>query len=289
LRTTTKDYYEILGISRSASAKEIKAAYRRLARKHHPDVNPGDKASEERFKEVAEAFAVLSDPEKRARYDRGGHQAFGPDFDPFAGFDLHGLGIDLGDLSELFGGIFGSGRGAGPGAVRGGEDLVSEARIPFRDAVLGSTLTMSLPTGEGVKVRIPPGIEDGGRVRLPGKGRAGRRGGRAGDAYLVIRVEPHPRLRREGRDLVGEVPIGVITATLGGKVAVATLDGQATISIPPGTRSGQRFRLRGRGVPASGGQPAGDLHAVIQIHPPARLDPRSRELFEELARLNPEA
>lgn len=142
-----------------------------------------------------------------------------------------------------------------------------------------------MPTQERVKVRIPPGIVDGGKVRVPGKGDAGASGGPAGDAYMVIRVEPHPLFRREGRDVVCEVPIGVTKAVLGGTLDVPTLDGRATINVPAGTRSGQRFRLKGRGVPASGGHPAGDLYALIQIHPPKKLDARARELFEELQRL----
>jgi len=287
-----KDYYEILGVSRSASDKEIKAAYRKLARKYHPDVNPGDKAAEDRFKEMAEAFAVLSDTDKRARYDRGGHEAFGPEFDPFAGFDVRTAGVGLGDLAEILG-MFGADLGGRRHVPRRGQDLQVEVRIPFQDAVMGTTLDLILPrrgsgrkrTQDKVKVRIPPGIGEGDRVRVPGKGDAGASGGPAGDAYLVIRVEPHPLFRREGRDVVCEVPIGVTTAVLGGTLEVPTLDGRATINIPSGTRSGQRFRLKGRGVPASGRKPAGDLYALIQIHPPKKLDARARELFEELKRL----
>ena len=278
-----KDYYEILGVARDASEKEIKAAYRRLARKVHPDVNPGDARAEEKFKEVSEAFAVLSDPDKRAKYDRGGHEAFGADFDPFAGFDVSQFGFGgLGDLFEMFGG-----RGArGP---RRGSDLEFEVRIPFLEAVLGTTVDLSLPRGEGsasrVKVRIPAGIDDGGRVRVAGKGAGGRGGAPAGDAYLRVRVEPHPLFRREGKDLTCEVPVGIARASLGGPVDVPTLDGHATIQIPPGTRSGQRFRLRGRGVPGRGSVPAGELYAVIQIVPPKVVDGRLKELLEEVDRL----
>ena len=287
-----KDYYEILGVSRSASDKEIKAAYRKLARKYHPDVNPGDKAAEDRFKEVSEAFAVLSDTDKRARYDRGGHEAFGPEFNPFAGFDFRTAGVEMGDLAEILG-MFGADLGGRRHVPRRGQDLQVEVRIPFQDAVMGTTLDLILPrrgsgrtrTQDKVKVRIPPGIGEGDRVRVPGKGDAGASGGPAGDAYLVIRVEPHPLFRREGRDVVCEVPIGVTTAVLGGTLEVPTLDGRATINIPSGTRSGQRFRLKGRGVPASGRKPAGDLYALIQIHPSKKLDARARELFEELKRL----
>ena len=294
-----KDYYEILGVPRDADEKAIKAAYRKLARKHHPDVNPGDKDAENRFKEVSEAFAVLSDPEKRARYDRGGHAAFGPDFDPFAGMGFDFRNVEFGrgfpDLSELFE-MFGLGSvGARPRAPRRGSDLQLEIRVPFADAVKGSTLQLSVPrhgsggqrVEERLKVRIPAGIEDGGRVRVPGRGDAPPGAGAPGDLYLVVRVEPHPRFRRDGRDLLCDVPVGLAKAALGGTVEVPTLEGSATITLPSGKRSGQKFRLRGRGLPSHDSRPAGDLFAVIQIHPPSKLDPRSRELMEEFSRLNP--
>jgi curved DNA-binding protein len=289
--TSKKDYYEVLGVPRSADAKDLKAAYRKLARKHHPDVNPGNKASEEKFKEISEAFAVLSDPDKRAKYDRGGHEAFEPGFDPFQGvqFDFGDLGLS--DLFELFGG--GRSRGGGGSRRPGrGQDLQLEMSLPFADAVHGTTVETTIPRGsmqDRVKVRIPPGIEDGGRVRIPGKGLPGRGGGPAGDAYVNIRVEPHPLFRREGHDLLCDVPIGIARAILGGEVEVPTLDGKATIKLPGGTRSGQRFRLKGRGVPQHGGRGAGDLYAVVQIVTPKSLDGRSRELIEEFARLNPGA
>lgn len=280
---TKKDYYDILGVSRQATEKEIKGAYRRLARKYHPDVNPGDPKAEDRFKEVAEAFAVLSDPEKRAKYDRGGHDAFGADFDPFAGFDVSQFGFGgFGDLFEMFGGR------AARGPRRGG-DLEFEVQIPFLEAIRGTTVDLAIPRGgerpSRVKVRIPSGIDDGERVRVPGQGASGRQGGAAGDAYLRVRVEPHPLFRREGDDLVCEVPVGIARASLGGKVEVPTLDGHATIRIPSGTRSGQRFRLRGRGVPGRGSNRDGDLYAVVQIVPPRRIDGRVREILEELERL----
>jgi molecular chaperone DnaJ len=357
-----RDYYEILGVARTASPKEIKAAYRRLARKYHPDVNKGDKQAEERFKEVAEAFAVLSDAGKRAQYDRGGHAAFGPGFDPFAGFDAAEFDFGLGDLSGLFE-MFGfggparaeRGRRGGRSRPTASQHVKLEVSVPFAQAVRGATLEFDLPrrmrcadcdgsgvrpgtgssvcpdcggTGrtsrrrgavglalackrcrgaghlpgepcggcggsgqrssqERVKVRIPPGIEDGGTLRLPAQGIAGSRGAPPGDAYLTVRVEPHPVFRREGRDLYCDVSVGLARAALGGRVEVATLEGHATITLPPGTHSGQRVRLRGRGVPAHGGRAAGDLYAVIQIHPPKALDARSRELMEEFDRINP--
>lgn len=318
--TPTRDYYEILGVSRSATDKDIKAAYRKLARRYHPDVNPGDKSAEETFKEVSGAFAVLSDPEKRAKYDRGGHAAFEPGFDPFQGatIDFQDLGLgNLSDIFELFGGG-GRRRGGARRAARG-EDLQLEMSLPFIDAIRGTTIEVSIARaaacahcgGQGrtasggpcracrgagrttfhepVKVRIPAGIDDGERVRIPGKGNEGMGGGPAGDAFVNLRVEPHPMFRREGSDLVCEVPVGIVKATLGGDLEVPTLEGRATIKIPAGTRGGQRFRLKGRGVAARAGHPAGHLYAVVQVVTPKSLDARSRELLEEFARLNPTA
>jgi DnaJ-class molecular chaperone len=297
-----KDYYEILGVSRTATEKDLKTAYRKLARKYHPDVNPGDKSAEAKFKEVSEAFAVLSSPEKRAKYDRGGHEAFEPGFNPFQGstIDFEDLGLgNLSDIFELFGGGGRGRRGAGRGPRRG-EDLQLEMSLPFADAIHGTTVEVGIPRAvaraggratvtEKVKTRIPPGIDDGERIRIPGKGNEGAGGGPAGDAYVVIRVEPHPLFKRDGNDLVCEIPIGVVKATLGGDLDVPTLEGRATIKIPPGTRGGQRFRLKGRGVAARAGHPAGDLYAAVQIVTPKNLDARSRELFEELSRLIPNA
>jgi len=294
---TRKDYYEILGVSRTAVAKEIKAAYRRLARKYHPDVNKGDKQAEEKFKEVAEAFAVLSDKDKRAKYDHGGHAAFGAGFDPFAGFDMHDFEFGQGDISSIFE-IFG-GRGRGRGRAGGrsrirprrGADLRLEMQVPFLQAVTGGTVEIGVPRGgagpDKMSVRLPAGLEDGGTLRLAGRGQAGIHGGPPGDAYVTVRVEPHPLFRREGRNLYVDVWVGLARAALGGKSDVPTLDGRATITIPAGTRSGQKLRLKGRGVPAGAKRPAGDLYAVIQIQPPAELDERSKELLEEFEKLNP--
>jgi len=318
--TSKKDYYEILGVPRSANEKELKAAYRKLARKYHPDVNPGDKSAEEKFKEVSGAFAVLSDPDKRSKYDRGGHDAFEPGFDPFQGTTIDFQDLGLGNLSDIFE-LFGGGarrRGASRRGARG-EDLQLEMSLPFGDAIHGTTVEVAIPRAIGcghcggsgrvasggpcrvcrgggrlsstekVKTRIPAGIDNAERIRIPGKGNDGVGGGPAGDAYVNIRVEPHPMFRREGDDLVCEVPVGVIKATLGGDLDVPTLEGRAVIKIPAGTRGGQRFRLKGRGVAARAGHPTGHLYAVVQIVTPRDLDAQSRELFEQLARLNPTA
>ncbi len=316
--TKKRDYYELLEVPRSATEKELKAAYRKLARKYHPDRNPGDKGAEEKFKEVSGAFAVLSDPEKRAKYDRGGHDAFEPGFNPFQGATIDFQDLGLGNLSDIFEMFGGGGRRRGsPRRAARGEDLNLEMSLPFGDAIHGTTVEVGIPravpcahcggggrlaTGgpcrvcggagrvsvtEKVKARIPAGIDDAERVRIAGKGNDGLGGGPSGDAYVTIRVEPHPLFRREGSDLVCEVPVGVVKATLGGDVSVPTLEGHATIKIPAGTRGGQRFRLKGRGVAARAGRPAGDLYAVVQLVTPKHLDERSRELFEELARRDP--
>ena len=294
--TGQRDYYEILGVERQASDKEIKAAYRKLARKFHPDVNKDDPQAEARFKEVAEAFAVLSDADKRARYDQGGRAAFGEGFNPFAGADAQQFDFGFGDLGSLFGqfGFNVGGGGADPfrgarvrasGMPRRGRDVSTEWTVSFRDAMRGTTVQLTRPGGQRLKVRIPAGIDDGGKVRVNGAGEPGAQGGPAGDAYIVVRVTPDPMFRREGRDLVVDVPIDMPTAVLGGEAKVPKMDGVSTIRVPAGTRSGQRFRLRGQGVPGRNGSPNGDLQAVIQIHPPKRVDERTQALFEELRTL----
>ena len=249
---------------------------------------------------MSAAFAVLSDPDKRAKYDRGGHDAFEPGFDPFQGTTIDFQDLGLGNLSDIFE-LFGGGRRArSQRRAARGEDLQFEMTLPFGDAIHGTTvevaITRAVTGGNGrvkftekVKTRIPAGIDDAERIRIPGKGNDGIGGGPPEDAYVNIRVEAHPLFRREGDDLVCEVPVGVVKATLGGDLDVPTLEGRAVIKIPAGTRGGQRFRLKGRGVAARAGHPTGHLYAVVQIVTPRDLDARSRELFEELARLNPNA
>ena len=311
------DYYGLLGVQRGASDKEIKSAYRKLARQYHPDANAGDPAAEERFKEISEAFAVLSDKEKRGRYDQGGHDAFGAGFDPFAGFDVRNSGMgDLSDIFEMF--TAGrAGRSRGRSMPRRGQDLTHSIHLPFRQAILGATREIEIPRvgrcsacgGRGesagsrcsgcrgtgtlresrrVKVRIPAGIADGGTLRLRGKGDAGSAGAPSGDLFLEVRVDPHPELRREGRSIVADVIIGIGVASLGGTVVVPTLDGPTEVQVPAGCRSGQKLRLRGLGVTADEGQPAGDLLARIVIQAPASLDEESRQLLERFRELNPD-
>jgi molecular chaperone DnaJ len=311
-----RDYYEVLGLSKGASEPEIKKAYRRLARKLHPDVNPGDKAAQKRFQEVQEAYEVLRDDEKRRAYDRFGHAGPGTTFDPrtgAAGFPpggfpggfaggtpFEGIHFETGDLGDLFGNLFGGGRRAtGP---QPGEDLRGQIEVPFRDAVLGGTATLALrrekqcptcggtgrsgrsvcPTchGEGavaeserVRIKIPEGTEDGGTIRVPGKGAPGMRGGPVGDLFVTVRVTSHPYFERHGNDIHGVVPITVKEAYAGAEIDVPTIHGAVRARIPPGTQGRQRFRLRGKGVkdPRSAG--AGDHIYIVRIMIPKTQSP----------------
>ncbi len=313
-----KDYYQILGVSRDATEDEIKRAYRRLARKYHPDVNPGDKEAEERFKEINEAYEVLSDPEKRRKYDQLG--AAWREWERMGGrpgdFDWsqwvsaapggqrvyvrYGTAEDLEDLfggsspfSDFFTQIFG-GLGGAPGGFefrarpRRGQDLEHEVEISLEEAYHGTTRLLQ-KDGRRLQVKIPPGAYTGLRIRMAGEGGPGAAGGQPGDLYLRVRVAPHPRFERRGDDLYTTVPVDLYTAVLGGKVRVETLAGPVMLTIPPGTQNGQTFRLRGKGMPKlrQKGQ-YGDLYARVEVRLPTRLTPRQRELFEELRRLSQE-
>ena len=290
-----RDYYEVLGVSKTASEGDVKKAYRRLARKLHPDVNPGDKASQKNFQEVQEAYEVLRDPEKRRAYDRFGHAGPSMGFDPAsapqgapgggsaAGSPFESFHFESGDFSDLFGNIFGGAGGRFRTAPTRGEDASGTIEIPFRDAVLGSTTSLSIrrekecprcggtgrvgrdpcPTchgsgrvaeAENVRIKIPEGTEDGARIRVPGKGGAGARGGAVGDLYVTVHVTAHPYFERRGDDVHAPVPVTVKEAYTGAEIEVPTIRGTVRARIPPGTQSGQKFRLRGRGVknPRSG-------------------------------------
>ena len=370
-----KDPYSVLGVSKTAPAEEIKKAYRKLAKKLHPDVNPGDKKSEERFKEVSAAFEVLGDPKKRSLYDEFGEVSTRPGFDEqkarefqrqareggfggasgFQGFG-GGAGFEPSDLGSMFEDLFGRRqtarsrrRAAEP--VQG-DDAEAEIEVDLRDAVLGAEREISLdrparcpeckgsgfrpgsrartcpecggsgqvrmggvfnapcpncdgegtvrdpcPTcgGEGtvkdtvrLKVKIPPGVETGSRVRLPGQGGPGQRGGEPGDLYLRIRVRSHPSVRVEGRDLMLDLPITAAEALVGGEVTAPTFEGPVKLKIPPGSQSGRKLRLRGRGLPAlkggATGAPRGDLYAVLQIVLPPD-SPQAREAVSTLQTL----
>ncbi len=393
---TKRDYYEILGIKKSASTEDIRKAFRKLARKYHPDVNPGDKAAEERFKQISEANDVLSDPKKRKLYDQLGY--YSDNIDPaaaeayaraqqggygpgpttggpgqgipvdFSGFDFSDIfggggaggqaspgGARSGSFRDIFSGIFGGGRGgAEPQGPESGTDLEYQVNVGFWQAIRGAEMRLQVTrldtctnchgsghieqpgvcpecggsghiqqtsgrmkfnttcprcggtgkqrsichvcSGDGVvsrsetiTVRIKPGTRDGQRIRLAGKGNAGARGGAPGDLYIVIRTGQHPVFHREGDDISLIVPVSVVEASLGAKVEVPTIDGRTLLKIPPGTQSGQKLRLREKGVPsATKDGHRGDEIVEVKIVVPHVQDERSKEILRELAKLNPE-
>ena len=285
-----KDYYKILGVERKASEDEIKKAYRKLARKYHPDVSKEANAKE-KFQEVSEAYETLRDKEKRAAYDSLGSHRPGQDFRPPPDwFDRFGAGrqedlrdIDLSDLFEQMG-IFGR-----AGARRGGfgrnvpipgEDYETPVRITLEEAARGTARSLALD-GHTLTARIPRGATDGQRLRLRGKGGAGMNGGPAGDLYLQIVLEPHPLYRTRGHDLEIEVPIAPWEAALGAQVEVPTLEGRVTMKVPAGSKGGQKLRLAAKGLPRPGGG-AGDLYAVLDIVVPATLTEQEKKLYEAL-------
>lgn len=305
-----KDYYKILGVDKTASQQEIKKAYRRLARQYHPDVNPGDKSAEARFKEINEAYEVLSDPEKRKKYDELGAswqqwQRMGGDprgFDWsqwFAGGQAGGgprVHVEYGDLGDLFGGgfseffrtIFGDMGGAEyvrQARSRRGNDVEYPVEITLEEAYTGTTRILQLDNRR-LEVKIPAGVDTGSRVRIAGEGAPGIGGGQKGDLYLKISVLPHKIFERKGDDLYCEVPIDLYTAVLGGEVAVPTLKGQVMLKIPPETQGGKRFRLKGLGMPnLKNPSVKGDLYAEAKIVLPRGLSKQEKELFAQLASL----
>jgi molecular chaperone DnaJ len=351
-----RDYYEVLGLSRTASDDEIKKAYRKLALKYHPDKNPDDgRAAEERFKEISEAYQVLSDAERRGLYDRFGHAAFAQGGPGGAGFDFGAGFEDI--IGDLFGDFFGTGRGrGGRGQGRRGQDLRYELEIAFEEAAFGCEKVISVPRlsacetckGRGAKpgtspktcpqcrgsgqvrfqqgffsiaktcghcngqgtiianpcttcggtgvqrrthqlnIKIPPGVDNGSRLKLRGEGEAGPNAGTAGDLYVVLHVADHPLFLREGNDVICDVPLSFAQAALGAEVDVPTLEGPNRLKVPPGTQSGQVFRLKGRGIPDVNGYGRGDEIVRIVVETPRKLSARQRELLEEFARISGE-
>src|SRR6185436_131557 len=274
-----KDYYGILGVERGAGDEEIKKAYRKLARKYHPDVSKEANAKE-RFQEVSEAYETLRDKEKRAAYDSLGSHRPGQDFRPPPDwFDRFGAGraedlrdVDLSDLFEQMG-IFARAGGRRGGFGRSvpipGEDYETPVRITLEEAARGTERAFQMD-GQSLTARIPKGATDGQRLRLRGKGGAGMNGGAAGDLYLQIALEPHPLYRARGHDLEIEVPVTPWEAALGAEVEVPTLEGRVTMKVPPGSKGAQKLRLSGKGLPMPGGG-AGDLYAALEIVVPATL------------------
>jgi DnaJ-class molecular chaperone len=324
-----KDYYSTLGVAKTATEKEIKTAFRKLARKHHPDVNPGDKAAEARFKELNEAYEVLGEPEKRKKYDELGanwrmYEQAGAGAGAGSGFPGGGeWNVNFGggqgggfrtmteeQMREMFGegdpfsdffhtffggaapaeepgprGRAGRGRGA-----RKGRDVEHELELGLEDAYQGAMRRFSIKHdghARTVDVRIPPGVSDGSRVRVAGEGEHGSGGAPAGDLYLRIRIAPHPRFERKGKDLYTRVSVPLTTAVLGGEVEVKTLSGKSLrLKIPPTTQNGQVFRLKGHGMPAVGkpNEP-GDLYATVDVQVPRELTPEERAHYEALQKL----
>ncbi len=351
-----RDYYEVLGVTRSCTEVELKAAFRKLAMQHHPDRNPGDNGCEHRFKEINEAYDVLKDGDKRAAYDRFGHAAFEHGG---MGGGAHGFGADFGStFADIFEGIFGMGsaRGRGTGRERG-SDLRYNMEISLDEAFTGKTAQIRIPTsvtceacsGSGAKagtkpkpcgscggagkirhaqgfftlertcptchgrgqviddpckvcggggrvtreralsVNIPSGVEDGTRIRLAGEGEAGLRGGTTGDLYIFLEVAPHEFFQRDGADLHCRVPISMTSAALGGEFEVPAIDGsKVKVKVPPGTQTGRRFRLGGKGMPVLRAKQTGDMYVQVAVETPQNLTKRQRELLAEFEKLSSE-
>ncbi|MFQ5876093.1 MAG: molecular chaperone DnaJ [Acidobacteriota bacterium] len=356
------NYYDVLGVGRTARPAEIKRAYRKLARKYHPDLNPGDRVAEERFKRATEAYETLIDSKRRRAYDLRLEMGGVPFSEGFSAGDFESA-FDLGDLggpggfSSFFADFF-AGRGGEPerrGGARRGEDLTHSVRVSFFDALRGLTTDLTIDAesacprcngagtvpsrirrpcpdcagtgrvshvsgllrfastcrrcgGEGslgtegcancrgsgvltrrdtIRVHIPAGVDNGSRVRVPGRGRAGRNGGPPGDLYIITSVEPHPFFKRIGDNIFCTVPITVSEAALGARLEVPTVDGKSGIRVPPGTQSGQKFRIRGKGAPSLRGSGRGDQYVEVRVATPSAVDERTRRLLRELGVLNP--
>lgn len=297
-----KDYYEILGVSRTASQAEIRKAYRKLAKEHHPDVNK-ESGADERYKEINEAYEVLKDPEKRQKYDTlGAGWQQGQDFTPPPGWGGGGVHVDFGGdaggfsdfFQTIFGGFAGGGRGVSMDDLFRGQARPSDEEmsleLTLEDILGGGTKTISMEqvvrgqdgyparTRRTLNVNLPQGISDGARIKLKGKGSHG------GDLHIVVRVAPHPKFSVEGYDLVSSIKISPWEAALGASVPVSTLDGTVTMKLPAGSQTGKRLRLKGKGLPRRKGAQPGDLIVRLEVIVPEQLSDRERELFESLAR-----
>jgi curved DNA-binding protein len=287
---SVQDYYKVLGVERTASDAEIKKAYRSLARKYHPDINPGNTAAEAKFKEINEAYEVLSDKEKREKYDR-----FGRDWSRYTGGDSVDWGNASGpagsNLSDLFDQIFGNTGGAprNSGNYRfDGQDVEHQAEITLEEAYVGTQRTLQFhnPNGQprNVTVRVPAGAENGTRIRVANEGGPGMGGGKRGDLYLTIKVAPHPRYERRGDDLYTKVPVDLYTMLLGGEVRVPSISGKTiTMKVPAGSQNGKLHRIGAQGMPRlRSPETQGDLYVSLEVQLPTRLSNRERELFEQL-------
>ena len=287
-----RDYYEVLGVQKGASDDEIKKAFRKLAIKYHPDKNPGNKEAEAKFKEANEAYSVLSDKTKRARYDQFGHAGVGGagGGNPFGGgaggFNFNGQNFNFdfggGGLDDILGSIFGF--GGGFRGARRGRDYRTSVTIDFKDAIFGITKEVSVD-GEQVKLKIPAGIYDGQQIRLSGKGGpAPEQGGQRGDLYVEVRVRAHKHLTREGDLILSEVTVSMVEAVLGTEVDVETVDGPITMKVPAGTQPGTNFKLSGHGAPRLGGEERGPQIVTVNVEIPRNLSRKQKELMEEFAK-----
>ena len=287
-----RDYYEVRGVSKNASDDEIKKAYRKLAVKYHPDKNPGDKEAEVKFKEVSEAHEVLSDKQKRARYDQFGHagvggSAAGGGFsgNPFGGFNYNGQTFDFdfgggGMFDDILGSLFGFGAG-GARRPRRGPDYQTSVALTFEEAIFGTTKNISVD-GKDLKVKIPAGIDDGMSIRLRGKGGPAPEGGsEPGDLYVKVKVKPHKSLTREGAIILSEEKIDMVDAALGCEIEVETVDGKITMKVPAGTQSGTPFKLSGHGVPFRSDGDRGPHIVTVIVETPKNLSRKQKELLEE--------
>lgn len=310
-----RDYYETLGVSKTATDDEIRSAFRKLARKYHPDVAKDKKTAEEKFKQINEAYEVLGDPEKRKKYDQlganwnqpGGFQPPpewsgqpGGGFRQWRGGNGGGVEFEFGGtgFSDFFEAFFGGGRdqssfggfGRSDSGPAAGSDVEADIMVTLEEALKGSTRNVSLRRSKANKletyqVKIPRGVREGQRIRLAGQGEAGQRGGKSGDLFLRVRLARHPDFDVEGSDLIHDVKIAPWQAALGSEISVPTLDGDVRLKIPSGTQGGQRFRLRERGLPGVSGN-RGDMYVDVQIQIPKKITEREKEIWQELARVH---
>ncbi len=301
-----KDYYEILGVQRDAADEELKKAYRTLARKYHPDLHPGDKGMEARFKDINEAYGVLSDPKKRADYDLTGRMPFGPGMrgqypggGGGGGSEDFGFGR-MGGFEDIFSEVFGVGRGGGPRGARRGADIEYRLKVDFMHAVKGTEIKIKVKrrgatargatpargATETITVKIPSGIHEGSRVRIAGKGDLGQGGGPQGDLFITMDVQPHPYFKRVGNDIYLDVPVTIEEAVNGAEVEVVTIDDYTRIRVPSSTQGGQKLRIKGKGVYGPKGVARGNQYVIIKVAIPKKVVQKSRVLIEEFSKLN---
>lgn len=296
-----RDLYDVLGVARTVSDDDLRKAYRALAKKHHPDLNPGDAKAEATFKSVQTAYDLLSDPEKRKRYDAGEIDADGNEtarsyYREYAGTEgarPYQSSAGFEDISDLFSDLFGEG-GHGAAGARGargnirmrGGDVRYTMEVGFLEATNGAKKRITMPDGQTLDISVPVGLRDGQVLRLRGKGRPGIGGGEPGDAFVEIHVAPHPHFTRSGNDILLELPVALHEAVLGGKIRVPTTGGAVTMSIPAGSNSGDTLRLKGKGIPAAGGGAPGDQLVTLRVMLPDKPDPELAKFLAEWAKTN---